>query len=69
MAQHLICSDNLRNNARRSSIDVLTTRVAMWRQEDAAAEVLVQDLNQVAADGVGWLLCGWALAMFFPALR
>jgi hypothetical protein len=31
--------------------------------------VLVQDLNQVAADGVGWLLCGWALAMFFPALR
>ena len=34
-----------------------------------AAEATVRDLNLVAADGVLWLLCGWALVMLFPAVR
>ena len=37
--------------------------------EDVSAEAAVRDLNIVAADGVLWLLCGWVLAMFFPAVR
>jgi hypothetical protein len=39
------------------------------QREDKAAEAAARDLNIVAADGVLWLLCGWALAMVFPAVR
>ena len=66
-ADGTICEDHA--CGLREQRNVVVEEAVEAQLEDVSAEAALRDLTVVAADGVSWLLCGWALAMFFLAVR
>ena len=62
-----VCEDVVCSNREQRSEVVEEAKEA--QAEDLAAEETVWDLNAVAAEFVPFLVCAWALAMVFPAVR
>ena len=63
----IICEDVACGHREQRS--AVVEEAAEAQADDVVAEAAVRNLNVVAADGVLWLLCGWSLAMLFPAVR
>jgi hypothetical protein len=66
-ADGTVCEDVVCSNREQRSEVVDEAKES--QAEDVAAEATVRDLNEVATDFVPFLVCAWALAMVFPAVR
>jgi hypothetical protein len=66
-ADGTVCEDVVCSNREQRSEVVDEAKES--QAEDVAAEATVRDLNDVATDFVPFLVCAWALAMVFPAIR